>query len=348
MKKSHLFIFILLLTIGICPQQKIGKHTVDEWRYIIDTTWGPGQPTAEKLQIFDAFWNAIDQRYAGFNGIVDNWQQLKSYRDTVAFGVSRGRFAGILNYLIKSLHDLHVWMRDGLMVSTPMNSGVPLLYSSGVEAPTFNWGAASHFGAALTPLPDSTLLVYSVIPNHPLGLVPGDVVLGYDGKLWKYLYKELLEVQFPMPYFVVMNSAERAATHQWLQTAGMNWHLFDTIDVVKYGTNDTLHFSTNLLSSPMPGIYATEQLPINGVPFYDVNEEHISWGYVEGSKIAYIYARSWSESAGNDFLKAINTLMSDSSSDALIIDVRINEGGTASWMKGLKDYLTRVSKQCDG
>ncbi len=29
-----------------------------------------------------------------------------------------------------------------------------------------------HFGACLTPLPDSTLLVYKVVENHPLNLVP--------------------------------------------------------------------------------------------------------------------------------------------------------------------------------
>ena len=83
MKRLKWLLPVILITTQIFPQQKLGKHTAAEWRYIIDTTWGPGQTTVEKLQIFDAFWNAIDQRYAGFNGIVDNWQQLRSYRDSI-------------------------------------------------------------------------------------------------------------------------------------------------------------------------------------------------------------------------------------------------------------------------
>src|SRR3989339_1595846 len=103
--KTFLFalIFFLLLSqvsflkTEIYPQHKIGKHTVDEWRYIIDTTWGIGSSTETKLATFDHFWNVIDQGYAGFQGIEDNWQQIKSYRDTIALGVSRGRFQGIMD-----------------------------------------------------------------------------------------------------------------------------------------------------------------------------------------------------------------------------------------------------------
>ena len=337
MKILFWLVFVLFLTIEISPQQKIGKHTLSEWRYIIDTTWGTGQTTAEKLQTFDAFWNTIDQKYAGFNGIVDNWQQLRSYRDTVALGVSRGRFAGILDYLVKSVQDTHVWMLDQGITSTSLNAGVPLLYPLGVNTPKFNWESTSHFGAALTPLPDSTLLVYAAVPNHPLGLLPGDLILGYDGRLWKNLYKELLEVQFPIPNEFVMYTSERAATHQWLQCAGMNWHLFDTINVVKYETGDTLHFPTSLLSNPMPGIYATEQLPIDGVPFPDVTNGHYARrGYVNGTNIGYIYLMATIVTAGEEFLTAINSFMPDSSSEALIIDMRLNQGGGRSWDIGLR------------
>ena len=338
MKNLLGYLLVILLVIEIYPQENIGKHTVAEWRYIIDTTWAAGQTTAEQLQTFDAFWNTIDQEYAGFNGIVDNWQQLRSYRDTVALGVSRGRFAGILDYLVKSLQDPHVWMLDQGIATTALNEGVPLLYSGGVSVPAFNWESISHFGAGLSPLPDSTLLVYDAVPNHPLGLVPGDLILGYDGRLWKNLYKELLEVQFPMPLSIVMYTAERAATHQWLQCAGMNWHLFDTIDVVKYDTGDTLHFPTSLLSNPMPNIYATEQMPIDGVSFPDVaNGHYASHGYVNGTNIGYIYWIATNAEAGEDFLTAVNSLMPDSSSKALIIDMRLNQGGHArSWDIGLR------------
>ena len=38
-----------------------------------------------------------------------------------------------------------------------------------------------HFGASLAPLPDSSVFVYDAVSNHPLGLEPGDVIVGYDG-----------------------------------------------------------------------------------------------------------------------------------------------------------------------
>ena len=57
---------------------------------------------------------------------------------------------------------------------TPLLPGVPLMTVGG-------WGNNGHFGAGLTPLEDSSLLVYDAVNNHPLDLVPGDKVLGYDG-----------------------------------------------------------------------------------------------------------------------------------------------------------------------
>ena len=341
MKKLLLIIFpFFLLHISIIAQDsKIGRHTIAEWHHLIDSTWGEGQTTSQKLQIFDNFWNAIDQRYAGFEGIEDNWQQLKSWRDTIAQGVSRGRFAGILTQLVQSLHDGHVYMCDNNIASTPMVKDIPLLVSAANNFPSFNWNATDHFGAALTPLEDSTLLVYKVVDNHPMSLAPGDIVLGYDGRPWNELYKELLEVQFPISFPLAMACSEQAATHQWLGTAGLNWHLFDTIDIVKYATRDTVHLSTSLITDLLPGIHATEQIPVNGVPFPNVAGGHlVSYGYVNGTKIGYIYVLGWSLSSVNgDFLNAVNAFMQDSSSDGLIIDFRTNEGAdNPRWNEGFR------------
>ena len=327
MKTFIWFFFSLFLTFQIYSQQKIGKHTAAEWRYIIDSTWGFGRTTEEKLKIFDTFWNSIDQRYAGFRNIEDKWQELKTYRDTVDLGVSRGRFQGIMDHLVKSLHDGHVYMCDNGIASTQLKPGIPLFFPAAITYPSYSWDFGKHFGAALAPLPDSTVFVYSAVSNHPLGLVPGDIILGYDGRLWKDLYKDLLEIQFPIPHFYVSAGAERAATHQWLQAAGMNWHLFNTIDIVKYATGDTVHLHTDLLSTPMPGFRVTEQMPIDGVPFPEGGQDLVSWGYINGTKIGYIYLWGWTySSTDKDFLDAVNALMPDSNSDALIIDVRFNEG----------------------
>jgi hypothetical protein len=338
---SSLFLSVLLWQFTLLAQgTNLGRHTIAEWHHLIDSTWGEGQSTAQKLQIFDNFWNAIDQRYAGFAGIEDNWQQMYNYHDTIALGVSRGRFSGILSHVVQSLHDGHVYLTDEILASTQLERDLPLIVPVAIEYPSFNWNVSDHFGAALTPLPDSTLLVYSAVNNHPLGLVPGDIILGYDGIPWNDLYKEILEVQFPMSHILVMTCSDRAAKHQWLGTAGMNWHLFDVIDIVKYSTGDTIHLPTTLLSDPMPGIHATEQLPINGVPFPDVQNGHrVSWGYIEGTNIGYIYVWGWNflNSIDTDFLNAVNALMPDSSSDGIIIDLRINEGcDLTRWTSGFR------------
>ena len=38
--------------------------TKGEWQELIDARWGPGLPTEQKLQIFDSYWNRIDQQFA--------------------------------------------------------------------------------------------------------------------------------------------------------------------------------------------------------------------------------------------------------------------------------------------
>src|SRR5689334_132561 len=71
-----------------------------KWQAAIDSTWGPGLPTDEKLQVFDTFWNTVDQQFAGFPGLDIDWAALRvRYRPEIAAGVSRGRFAAIMGYL---------------------------------------------------------------------------------------------------------------------------------------------------------------------------------------------------------------------------------------------------------
>ncbi len=53
------------------------------------------------------------------------------------------------------------------------------------------FGSIAHFGAVLTVLPDSSLLVIRSIEAHPLDLQPGDIILGYEGISWKIIVNEL-------------------------------------------------------------------------------------------------------------------------------------------------------------
>ena len=194
-----------------------GHYSADEWRTVIDATWGQGLSTAQKLAIFDNAWNNINTRFGAFMNLEVNIDSLRSvYRPEIAAGVSRGRFAAIMNHFSFALKDSHTEIMDRPVCwGTPLQPGIPLLVVSTARS-------NAHFGACLTPLPDSTLLVYRALPNHRLGLVPGDIVLGYNGIPWKLLYKELLEAQLPIHLTYVWGSTDEAITHIMLQSAGMN------------------------------------------------------------------------------------------------------------------------------
>ena len=59
--------------------KKPGHYSAEDWREVIDSTWGDGLPTYKKLQIFDLFWNTIDEKYAGFFNLDANWDSLYNH-----------------------------------------------------------------------------------------------------------------------------------------------------------------------------------------------------------------------------------------------------------------------------
>jgi hypothetical protein len=314
--------------IFIPPQisKKPGHYSKTDWRELIDATWGPGLPTAEKLAIFDAAFNDIDRWYGAFMNLdvdIDSLRDL--YRTEIENGVSRGRFAAIMNYFSMALKDAHTLIADvPVNWGTYPNHGIPLLVVG-----TFRNNF--HFGANLTPLQDSTLLVYKALPNHRLGLEAGDIVLGYDGIPWKVLYKELLDAQLPIAP-TLWGSTDESMTHIFLQSAGMNWHLFDTIDIIKYSTGDTLHLQTSILASQTGDIWGNEQLPVPGVHMPNVFEDDfVSWGIIEGTQIGYIYVAAWDPDPqyqiSIQFYNAIDSLMHHNETTGLIVDFRLNYGG---------------------
>jgi hypothetical protein len=57
--------------------KKKGILTKDDWQNLIDARWGPGLPTEQKLQIFDSYWNRIDQQFASLcEQVYDNRPRL--------------------------------------------------------------------------------------------------------------------------------------------------------------------------------------------------------------------------------------------------------------------------------
>jgi hypothetical protein len=325
--------------------KKPGHYTIADWRSAIDSTWGPGLPKAQKLNIFDTFWGTVDRQFACFNGIEVNWDSIGNlYRNEIVngdptYGVSRGRFDAIMNHLALALKESHTDAEDLLIYQTALVPGVPVM--------VVGWfgGDNGHFGAGLTPLPDSSLLVYRVVPNHPLGLERGDIVLGYDRIPWKQLYHELLDAELPMA-FLFWGSCPTAYEHSFLMAAGLNWHLFDTLDVVKYGTGDTLHLSVAPLIGQDMHLICSEQMDIPGVPMPNTDvDQWVSYGIVEGTQIGHIYGRAWSnEQVGDQFHEAIQDLVENHQTSGLIIDFRTNYGGLPIFANDGLSYLFNAEK----
>jgi hypothetical protein len=303
------------------PKQT-GHYDSSDWRRVIDSTWGPGLSIPEKLAIFDSFWGTIDADFACFNNFTVNWDSLRTAcRREIQDTVSRGRFAAMMNHLAMDLRDGHTYIIDAGVYSTALLPGVPLWVVAA-------WLDVGHFGAGLTPLPDSSLLVYRVAENHPLGLEPGDVVLGYDHRRWIDIVRELEAAQLPIYRTWCYGSCSSAWTYSLLNGAGMNWHLFDTIDVVKYATGDTVHLPTSLLVGDSMHLFATDQMDIPGVPMPATDTTlSFSYGIVNGTHIGYIYGWRWYANASAEFYNAVYALVSDPTLKGIIIDFRYNEGG---------------------
>jgi len=302
------------------PKQA-GHYSKTDWQRVIDSTWGPGLSTTEKLTIFDSFWNTINDSFACFNNLTVNWDSLRAlYRPEIEGGVSRGRFAAIMNHLAMALCEAHTCIRDMVNFTSPL-PGVPLWVVGA-------WGDVGHFGAGLTPLADSSLLVYRVVDNHPLELQRGDVVLGYDRRRWVDISRELQEAQLPISRQYCWGSCSTAMTYSLLNAAGMNWHLFDTIDIVKYSTGDTVHLPTSLLAGQHMHLFATDQMDVPGVPMPSTSATpSVTYGIVTGTHIGYIYGWRWAYGAGPEFHNAVNALVGDPTLKGIIIDFRYNEGG---------------------
>lgn len=319
---------------GLHPAPRVlpkrpGVYSDSDWAAAINATWGPGMPGSTKDSLFLKWWTAVAGYAATFFNIdTAAWSDaFATYAPGVVDydTVSRGRFAAIMFHMSLRCRDIHVISSDQPVAYTHATPGVPLLYIGGT-------GDNTHFGAALTPLPDSTLLVYQTVPNHPLGLVPGDVVLGYDRMPWKDRYPQLLAAQLPIGLVAggLYGGNDKAFTHDMLMSAGMNWHLFDTIDVVKYATGDTLHLSTAPLLNQPTYIWASEQLPIPGITKPNFGTPPVTWGVVPGTHIGYIY-HLWLPGSSSKILfnSALTDLIDSQHVAGIIIDFRTNYGGSS-------------------
>jgi hypothetical protein len=306
---------------GAAPAGLPALTDAEGWGQLVDSTWGEGRPTAEKLMLFDTFWSAVDREFPSFGGLAVDWDELRArYRAEVAAGVSKGRFAAILSRLSLALMEAHTSAVDRVVFwRTETSPGVPLLVVGG-------WGQANELGACLTALPDRTALVYDAPADHPFGLRPGDVVLGFDGRPWHELWPEMLELGLPVTG--IWGSCPESYEHAWVMAAGANWHLFDTIDIRRHASGEVDHLPTSLMVDYRHQPWCTEQLPVGGVPMPDfAHAEVASWGVVEGTRVAYVYVWGWGWEAEQEFHDAIAGAMAEPGIVGLIVDFRFNLGG---------------------
>ena len=308
------------------PDKSFYKSRTD-WQHIIDSTWGPGLPLAQKQNIFNTYVSKLDEEFDGLQSLRHSWASWDSlknfYFSRIDSSTSRGSFSAIISYFCSRMNDGHTYAYDDVVVNSQLNPGVPLLCISGFLN-------AAHIGAVTTCLPDSSVLVLRVVDNHPLDLEPGDIILGYNGVHWKDLVVELLEAELPtLAYWGGSNSS---FVNNLFTSAGMNWHLFDTIDVFKYSVNDTLHLPvTPLINLNLSPILNNEQMEIPNIPFPTYfNDQVVTYGILNNSNIGYIYVFSeWPIApAEEQFNQAVANLQN---TDALIIDMRFNDGGYAFW-----------------
>jgi len=293
-----------------------------EWQKIIDEYWGPGDTYTQKLYIFDSYVSHVRANFPAFFYSKLNWDSVAThYRSQIRDSTSRGAFHAILQNVAYSLDEFHAYAGDDTVWTTPMNPGTPI-----VNLPWITYDVR-HFGAALTPLPDSSLLVYKVVPNHPLGLQPGDRVIGYEGVTWPQLADELIAAGVATD--LQLGGCPSAKWYYRMAWAGMAWHLFDTLDVIKYDTGQLVHFPTKPLAtlSVSEPIIQCDQLPVPGVPMpsNDQFTGNVSYGIVEGTNIGYIYIRHHQlQKISTQFDAAVVAL---SNTDGLIIDLRLDIGG---------------------
>jgi hypothetical protein len=158
------------------------------------------------------------------------------------------------------------------------------------------------------------------------------VIIGYDGMPWRLLYRRLLAVELPIRLQWVWGSTDASMEHCMLMSAGFNWHLFDTIEIKKYGSDEIVSLPTDLLVGQRGNLWGNEQLPVAGVAMPDfVGADWITYGVVDGTQIGYIYVASWhwddQYQISEQWYEAIDELMHHHETVGLIVDFRLNQGG---------------------
>lgn len=305
-----------------CPRPDLRPtEKSNNWQAMIDAVWGPGLPADEQLYTFQKFMYVLDAKFACFtNRDVDLVGLYTPYLAEISSGVSKGRFQAIMNRMCMALRNAHTQFIDVNVLKTTPEPGVPLLIGH-------RYGDNSHFGACLTT-GDSGIFVYDVAADHPLGLEVGDVILGYEGRPWSELYQELLDAELPVGDGGWLTS-DASYEYGWEISAGRNWHLFTTIDILKYSSGEFQHLPTSLMVDPGVdlAVFCSDQLN-DEIP-RPTYPDWATWGVlnVGRMRVGFIWCDVWANEVEAAWAQACLEMVNDPDLDGLIIDFRSNVGG---------------------
>jgi hypothetical protein len=112
-------------------------------------------------------------------------------------------------------------------------------------------------------------------------------------------------------------------------SAGWNWHLFETIDVLKAETDAVSRLSTvPLETAVMDSSFSAETIPAYGIPIPDLEVgQSVTWGLIDGTNIGYIIVLQWDDASEQPFYDACLEFTVTNPADGLIIDFRASGGG---------------------
>jgi hypothetical protein len=111
-------------------------------------------------------------------------------------------------------------------------------------------------------------------------------------------------------------------------SAGLNWHLFDVMDIAKQSSGHVVHVATSLMPGDIFWGFCSEQMNIPGIakpPFS--GGKFVAAGIVTGTNIGYIYVWGWTGTSELDFANAVYQLTQIDKVAGLIVDYRFNVGG---------------------
>jgi hypothetical protein len=301
-----------------------------KWPAAVDSFWGYGPSDSMKLAIFDTFWLAQKWGNDCFVGLpMYNWDSIAAtYRAEIAAGVSRGKFAGIMDQLAFLLNDAHGGFLDRVITGAFTTRGAPVFET-----------AYGTFGACISAIQDTIAVVYDVEPNHVLGIKRGDIILGYNGIGWMELLKIIRRHR--LPTYAFYGSSPKSTLHKLVQSVGQNWHLFDTIDIKKCD-GSIVHLALDSMNNSLYYSWCKDQMLPPELPQLSLaalqQGKNIVSDRIPNSNIAYV-AMYDCNSTPDKLKNALKIMVDNYNVDGFIIDIRTNYGGGfGSFLEGFS-YL---------